>query len=86
MNPIHEREVIEESNAPWSSALIAKKGTNELRWCDDFRSLNQVTFKDNYPLPNIPSMLYKLAWLNIFSTWVSQEAYHSIKLSPESCM
>ena len=78
--------VIEPSNACWSSALVpvSKKGTNELRWCVDFRALNQVTVKDNYPLPNIQDTLNKLAGSKIFSTWDSKGAYHSIELSPES--
>ena len=98
LNPIQERDlqrqieewiksgVIEPSNAPWSSALVpvAKKNTTRLRWCVDFRSLNQVTIKDSYPLPNIPATLNKLAGSKIFSTWDSRGAYHSIKLTAES--
>ena len=78
--------VIEPSNAEWASGLVpvAKKGTNELRWCCDFRKLNEITIKDQYPLPNIQATLNKLAGSKIFSTWDSKGAYHSIELSPES--
>ena len=98
LNPIQERDlqrqiddwlkagVIEEANGQWSSALVpvAKKGATELRWCVDFRALNQVTVKDHYPLPNIPVTLNKLSGSKVFSTWDSRGAYHAIKLSPES--
>ena len=78
--------VIEPSNAEWASGLVpvAKKGTNDLRWCCDFRKLNEITIKDQYPLPNIQTTLNKLAGSKIFSTWDSKGAYHSIELSPES--
>ena len=41
--------VIEESNTAWSSALVpvVKWGSTELRWCVDFRALNEVTVKDS---------------------------------------
>ena len=98
LNPLQERDlqrqiddwlkagVIEEANGQWSSALVpvAKKGATELRWCVDFRALNQVTVKDHYPLPNIPVTLNKLSGSRVFSTWDSRGAYHAIKLSPES--
>ena len=98
LNPLQEKDlqrqvdewlqagVIEEANGPWSSGLVpvAKKNTETLRWCVDYRALNQVTVKDNYPLPNIPNTLNKLAGSEVFSTWDSRGAYHSLKLSPES--
>ena len=78
--------VIEPSNACWASALVpvAKKGTNQLRWCVDFRQLNSITIKDVFPLPNIQATLNKLAGSRIFSTWDSKGAYHSIELAAES--
>ena len=75
--------VIEPSNASWASALVpvAKKGTDQLRWCIDFRQLNKITQKDVYPLPNIQDTLNKLSGSKIFSTWDSKGAYHSIELN-----
>ena len=75
--------VIEPSNASWASALVpvAKKGTDQLRWCIDFRQLNKITQKDVYPLPNIQDTLNKLSGSKVFSTWDSKGAYHSIELN-----
>ena len=98
LNPIQEKDlkrqisdwlqagVIEESNSPWSSALVpvCKKDSTELRWCVDFRALNAVTEKDSYPLPNIQVNLNKLSGSRVFSTWDARGAYHQVQLSPES--
>ena len=97
LNPIQEKDlkrqiddwlkagVIEESNSPWSSALVPvkKKDSTELRWCVDYRGLNAVTIKDSYPLPNIQVNLNKLAGSQVFSTWDARGAYHQVQLSPE---
>ena len=49
-----ENGIIEESSSPWCSpvVLVAKKdGT--LRYCVDYRKLNDCTKKDAHPLPRI---------------------------------
>lgn len=45
---------IRPSTSPWgASALFAKKKDGSLRWCIDYRKLNQATAKNKYPLPRI---------------------------------
>ena len=62
--------IIEPSISEWASALVPvkKKNTNTLRWCIDFRGLNNVTSKDAYPLGSINNNLDKLSGSNIFTT------------------
>ena len=71
--------VIEPSVSPWASALVPckKKGTSCLRWRIDFRSINDCTIKDSYPLPCIETNLHKLAGAKIFSSLDSAGAFHS---------
>jgi dUTPase len=78
-----EREdVIEDSNSPWGAPLIpALKKDGRLRWCVDFRKLNDVTVKDSYPLPLIQANLHKLGKSKIFSTLDGTGAYHNISIS-----
>ena len=46
--------LIQPSYSPWASGkVMVKKKTGELRFCCDFRPLNDVTVKDAFPLPRI---------------------------------
>ena len=45
----------------WISNLVStRKKTGEIRICVDFRNLNKVSLKDNYPLPKMDHILQKL--------------------------
>ena len=49
---------IEPSNSKWSSPIVlVKKSNGDLRMCIDYRGLNKVTIRDQYPLPRIDSVL-----------------------------
>ncbi|CAB4034069.1 Retrovirus-related Pol poly from transposon 412, partial, partial [Paramuricea clavata] len=60
--------VIETSTSPWSSTvvLVAKKN-GTLRFCVDYRKLNDATIKDSYPLPKIDDTLDALGGSQWFS-------------------
>ena len=46
--------MIQHSLSPWASGFVmVKKKNGELRFCCDFRPLNEVTSKNAYPLPRI---------------------------------
>jgi hypothetical protein len=63
-----ELEVIEPSNAPFSSpiALIRKKD-GSIRFCLDFRQLNKCTVFDAEPMPNMEEMFSKISKHKYFS-------------------
>ena len=52
-----EHEIIPPSSSPWTSPVVMvkknKKKDGTLRFCIDFRKLNDVTVKDAHPLPRI---------------------------------
>ena len=55
--------VIRVSTADTASQvlLVAKKGTKKLRFCIDYRAVNEATkAPENWPLPNIKTMLERL--------------------------
>ena len=52
----------QESKSPWSSnVVIVRKKDGNIRFCFDFRKLNQRTIKDAYTIPRIEDTLHFLA-------------------------
>ena len=76
-----EQDVIEPSTSPWSFALLAvPKKNGKIRWCVDYRRLNEITLKDSFPLPNIEDNLARLANSKVFSGIDGTGAYHVVSI------
>jgi hypothetical protein len=61
--------VIEPVASPWASnVLLVKKKDGSMRFCVDYRAVNEITVKDSYPLPRIDSCLESLGQACYFST------------------
>ncbi|KAA5621556.1 RNA-directed DNA polymerase, partial [Pseudomonas aeruginosa] len=51
-------DIIEECESAWCSpALMIPKSNGNVRFCVDYRRLNEVTKSDTYPLPRIDDLL-----------------------------
>lgn len=62
-------KVIERSVSPWSFLMvIVKKADGSNRPCVDYRSLNNITRKNSYPLPLIDDILAQLGQTKDFTT------------------
>ncbi|KAK6172537.1 hypothetical protein SNE40_016172 [Patella caerulea] len=72
------------STSEWASPVVlVRKKDGGVRWCIDYRKINDVTTKDSYPLPNISDCLDTLAGASIFTTLDLQTGYHQIEVAPE---
>ena len=78
-------DVIEPSNSPWASALVAvpKKGGRGIRWAVDFRRLNDVSRKDSYPIPCIPTIMGKLKGMKVYSSLDQASAFMAVPVKKE---
>ena len=61
--------LIQPSYFPWASGIVmVKKKSGELRFCYDFRPLNDVTVKDAFPLLRIDESLSRIGNAKIFTS------------------
>ena len=64
-----ERGIIEPSKSPWASNIVlVTKKNGQVRFCVDYRKLNEVTIKDSYPLPRVDDCLEALSGAKWFSS------------------
>ncbi|KAL0147152.1 hypothetical protein M9458_057676, partial [Cirrhinus mrigala] len=61
--------VIEPSRSPWSSPIVmVPKPDGTLRFCNDFRRLNEVSRFDGYPMPRVDELLDRLGRARYITT------------------
>ena len=79
-----KHDIIRPSSSPWNSPLLlVKKKDDSMRFVLDFRGLNDVTKKDNYPLPHIRDVIDKMEDCRFWTTLDAASAYWSMPLCPE---
>lgn len=73
--------VIEESSSPYASAVVlVRKKSGALRFCVDYRQLNDKTVKDSYALPRIEEIMDQLKGATCFSTLDMRCGYYQVDI------
>ena len=76
-----QQGLIRPSRSDWASpCLLTDKKNGRTRFCIDYRRLNKVTKRDNFPLPVIDDYLTKFHGSRIFSTLDLTSGYHQLPI------
>ena len=68
---------IRPSISPWGApVLFVKKKDGSLRLCIDYRQLNRVTIRNQYPLPRIDELFDQLQGSRVYSKIDLRSGYH----------
>jgi hypothetical protein len=79
-----EKGFIHPSLSPWGApVLFVNKKDGSRRMCVDYRSLNEVTIKNEYPLPRIEDLFDQMKGAKIFSKIDLRSGYHQLKIRAE---
>jgi hypothetical protein len=79
-----EKGFIHPSLSPWGAlVLFVNKKDGSRRMCIDYRSLNEVTIKNKYPLPRIEDLFDQMRGATIFSKIDLRLGYHQLKIRTE---
>jgi hypothetical protein len=78
---LQDKSFIRRSSSPWGAPVIfvdKKDGTQRI--CVDYRSLNEVTIKNNYLLPRIDNLFDQLRGACVFFKIDLCSGYHQLKI------
>jgi len=84
LTEMQEKNIIAPSKSPWASPIVlVPKKDGSLRFCVDYRKVNEITHKDAYPIPRIDDTLDTLAGSMCFSTLDLKSGYWQVGVDPE---
>jgi hypothetical protein len=83
LTELQEAGYIHLSSSPWRApVLFVQKKDGSQRMCVDYKSLNDVTIKNKYPLPHIEDLFDQMRGARVFSKIDLRSGYHQMKIRP----
>lgn len=79
------REIIRPSSSNYCSPIVlVKKKCGKYRMAIDYRQLNKITHKENYPIPHIEDQINSLKDQRYFTKLDLKDAFHNVNIEPNS--
>ncbi|UYV79967.1 K02A2.6-like [Cordylochernes scorpioides] len=84
INSMLKNGIISHSSSVWASPIIlVKKKNGTFRFCVDYRNLNSVTVKDQYPLPRIDDCFDSLHGARYFTSLDLCSGYWQVEVEEQ---
>ena len=84
MEELLSKGFVKTSTSPWGApVLFVKKKDGSLRLCIDYKQLNKVTVRNQYPFPRIDDLFDQLQRAKVFSKIDLRSRYHQLKIRRE---
>ena len=81
LEELFSKGFIRPSISPWGApVLFVKKKDGSLRLCIDYRQLNRVTIRNQYPLPRIDELFDQLQGSRVYSKIDLRSGYHQLRV------
>jgi hypothetical protein len=72
---------IHPSSSLWGAPVVFVEKKDRTQWmCVDYRSTNEVTIKNKYPLPSIEDLFDQMKGASVFSKIDLRSRYHQLKI------
>ncbi|CAK8685090.1 unnamed protein product [Clavelina lepadiformis] len=85
LTEMEKQGLIRTSTSPWSSAIVlVRKKSGELRFCVDYRRVNDLMKKNSFPIPRVDESLDELSSNIYFSTLDLRSGYWQIPMNHRS--
>jgi len=73
--------LIRPSSSPYAAPILfGKKKGGQLRLVHDYRALNKLSIRDQFPLPRIDELLDKLRGATVYSALDLTSGYHQVRM------